>query len=267
MTRLTLKREPTGRLSAEALVPERLTGLSIGEIERLPLAAGNREECVGDWFRVGPSDPAAVEFEGPCGRLDRIGAEMTAGQIIVDGDAGAYLGLGMRGGEVRVSGSAGYGVATDMRGGTVRIGRNAGDAVGGSLPGAAGGMRGGTVVVTGNGGTQVGQRLRRGLIAVLGDVGTMCGAGMIAGTVVVGGVLAANPGVAMRRGTIIGFGGAAQIGPTFADCGVHDLVVFRLLSRHLVAAGLEALATRFAPFRRWAGDAAIAGRGEILVPP
>lgn len=267
MIRLALKDEPPVRVSARGLIPEDLGSLSAAEIERLPLAVGNRRECVGDWFRVTAGDPARLAFEGACGRIDHIGAGMGAGTVTVEGDAGAYVGLGMRGGEVIVAGHAGHGVGTDLRGGTIRIRGNAGDAVGGSLPGAAAGMRGGTVVIGGNAGAQTGQRLKRGLIAVGGDVGPLCGAEMIAGTVVVGGIVGANPGVAMKRGTIIALGGAAMIGPTFADCGVHDLVILKLLARHLVGAGLAALAQRFAPFRRWAGDAAVAGKGEILVPP
>lgn len=268
MTRLALKDQPPMRLSVEALSPERFAGLSVGDIERLPLAVGNRRERVGDWFRVQASgDAASVTFEGACSRLDGIGAGMSAGCIEVHGDVGAYLGRGMRGGEVSVNGNAGYGVATDLRGGTIRIRGSAGDAVGGSLPGAAAGMRGGAVLIGGNAGKQTGQRLKRGLIAVTGDVGPICGAEMGAGTVVVGGAVGANPGVAMRRGTIIALGGAALIGPTFADCGVHDLVILKLLARHLVSLGLAALASRLAPFRRWAGDAAVAGKGEILAPP
>lgn len=267
MIRLTLKHELPVRVSAQGLLPERLAGLPPAEIERLPLAVGNRRECVGDWFRVAPGDSARLVFEGACGRIDHIGAGMSSGVVTVDGEAGAYVGLGMQGGELVVTGHAAHGVGTDLRGGTIRIRGNAGDAVGGSLPGAASGMRGGTVVIGGNAGAQAGQRLKRGLIAVGGDVGPLCGAEMIAGTVVVGRIVGANPGVAMKRGTIIALDGAAMIGPTFADCGVHDLVILKLLARHLVGAGLAALAQRFAPVRRWAGDAAVAGKGEILVPP
>lgn len=267
MTRLILKEDLPVRISAETLIPERLAGLSAAEIERLPLAVGNRRAAVGDWFRVEADDPARLVVEGPCGRVDHIGAGMSTGAITVEGDAGAYVGLGMRGGELLVTGHAGHGAGTDLRGGTIRIRGNAGDAVGGSLPGAAAGMRGGTVVIAGSSGAQTGQRLKRGLIAVGGDVGPLCGAEMIAGTVVVGRIVGANPGVAMKRGTIIALGGAAMIGPTFADCGVHDLVILKLLARHLVGTGLAALAQHFAPFRRWAGDAAVAGKGEILVPP
>ena len=267
MMRFEVKDELPVRVSAAGLIPERLSGLSVGDIERLPLSLGNRRERVGDWFRVQIGDPTRVVFEGRCGRLDHIGADMNSGTVTVEGDAGAYLGLGMRGGEIAVAGAAGYGAATDMRGGVIRIRGSAGDAVGGSVAGAAAGMRGGAVLIAGNAGAQVGQRLKRGLIVVSGDVGPLCGAEMIAGTVVTGGTVGANPGVAMRRGTIIALGRAAMIGPTFADCGVHDLVILKLLARHLVAAGAGSLASRFVPFRRWAGDAAVAGKGEILVPP
>jgi formylmethanofuran dehydrogenase subunit C len=266
MIRLTVKAEPPMRIKLGALLPERLAGLSIGEIERLPLAVGNRREAVGDWLRVAPGDGEALAIDGPCGRCDQIGAGMTAGAITVHGDAGAYLGLGMRGGGVTVLGSAGFGAATALRGGTIRIAGDVGDGLGGSLPGADSGMRAGTVLVAGNAGAQAGQRLRRGLIVIGGSAGEACGAGTIAGTIVVGGTVAAHPGTAMRRGSIIALGGAARISPSFVDCGVHDLLFLRLLGRHLASLGEWAIAQRLGPLRRWMGDAAFAGKGELLLP-
>ncbi len=267
MIRLTLKEEPPLRLSAEALLPERLAGRSAGEIERLPLAVGRTGGAVGDWFRVVAGDTAAIEIEGPCHRLDRIGAGMDAGSITVRGDTGAYLGLGMRGGSIAVEGSAGFGAAADLRGGTMRIAGNAGDGLGGALPGAAAGMRDGTVIVGGKAGAAAGARLRRGLIVIAGDVGAGCGAEMIAGTVIVGGAAGAYAGAAMRRGSVLALGGAERLGSGFVDCGVHDLVFLRLLARHVAALGLDALARRIGPLRRFAGDAAVSGRGELLVAP
>jgi formylmethanofuran dehydrogenase subunit C len=264
--RLTVKAEPPMRIKLGALLPERLAGLSIAEIERLPLAVGNRREAVGDWLRVAPGDSEALAIDGPCGRLDEIGAGMTKGAITVHGDAGAYLGLGMRGGWVTVAGSAGFGAATALRGGLIRVARDAGDGLGGSLPGADSGMRAGTVLVAGNAGAQAGQRLRRGLIVIGGNAGEACGAGTIAGTIVVGGTVAAHPGTAMRRGSIIALGGAARISPSFVDCGLHDLLFLRLLGRHLVSLGEWAIAQRLGPLRRWMGDAAFAGKGELLLP-
>lgn len=267
MIRLTLKEEPPLRLSAEALLPERLAGRSVGDIEKLPLAVGRTRAAVGDWFRVAAGDGEAMEIEGPCRRLDRIGAGMARGSITVRGDAGAYLGLGMRGGSITLEGSAGFGAATDLRGGTLRIAGDAGDGLGGALPGAAAGMREGTVIVGGNCGDAAGAMLHRGLIVVGGSVGAGCGAEMIAGTIVVGGGLGAFAGAAMQRGSLLALGGGAPLGSGFVDCGVHDLVFLRLLARHLATLGLDALARRIGPLRRFAGDGAVAGRGELLVAP
>jgi hypothetical protein len=52
--------------------------------------------------------------------------------------------------------------------------------------------------------------------------------------------------------------------PTFADDGAHELLWLRLLERHLATLGLaDALPSRRA--RRFAGDLADLGKGELLV--
>ncbi|HYB09128.1 MAG TPA: formylmethanofuran dehydrogenase subunit C [Alphaproteobacteria bacterium] len=266
MIRLTIKAELPVRVGVETLIPERLANLSLAEIERLPLHVGNRRERLGDWFRVESSTGDALVIAGAARRLDRIGAGMTQGKIIVDGDAGAYLGLGLAGGEIRVMGSVAFGAGTDMRDGKIHIASDAGDGVGGALPGATGGMRGGVVIVSGRAGARCGYRLRRGLVAVSGDTAEACGARMVAGTIVVGGSMGSSAGAAMRRGSIVGLGGFAHIGPTFGDCGAHELVVVRLLAQWLGELGLAALAGRLGPMRRFLGDHANGGRGELLTP-
>ncbi|HKW52897.1 MAG TPA: formylmethanofuran dehydrogenase subunit C, partial [Stellaceae bacterium] len=105
----------------------------------------------------------------------------------------------------------------------------------------------------------------RGLIVVGGDAGTCCGAEMIAGTIVVAGRTGAFAGAAMRRGSIVALGGVPRIGATFADGGVHDLIFLRLLARHLATLGLDGMAARLGRLRRWTGDAAVGGAGELLV--
>jgi formylmethanofuran dehydrogenase subunit C len=266
MIRLTLKAEPPLRITADALLPERLASLSTSEIERLPLMLGNRRMPLAEWFRVEGSADDTVEIIGPCRRIDRIGAGMTRGSITIKGDVGAYLGLGMRGGSVAVAGSAGFGAATAFSGGLLRISGDAGDGLAGALPGAVAGMTGGTVLLGGSAGAFVGQRLRRGLVVIRGGAGACCASEAIAGTVVIGGRLGADVGIAMRRGSILALGGTVRIGPTFLDCGAHDLVWLRLLRRHLETLGEAWLAQRIHALRRFAGDGAVAGRGELLVP-
>jgi formylmethanofuran dehydrogenase subunit C len=259
--------DPPLPLAADALVPERLAGRSVAEIEHLALAVGKTRAAIGDWFRVAATEDDAIEIDGPSGRLDRIGAGMSVGSIAIHGDAGAYLGIGMSGGSIAVAGSAGFGAATDLRGGTLRVAGNVGDGLGGPLPGASGGMRDGVVIVAGQAGEAAGAALRRGLVVIGGDVGDGCGAEMIAGTIMVGGAVGAHAGAAMRHGSIVALGGAMGIGVGFVDCGIHDLVWLRVLSRHLAALGASELARRLGPLRRFAGDAAVAGNGELLIAP
>jgi formylmethanofuran dehydrogenase subunit C len=270
MISLTLKSRPPGRLSLAGLTPDRLRALGEAEIAKLPVTHGNRRSVLGDWFdvRVTGAAEEQMTITGPGGdRLDDVGGGMASGELTVEGDLGARAGLAMAGGRLTVSGSTGYAAATAMRDGEIWIGGDAGEGLGGALPGDRVGMRGGTVIVAGAAQSGVGDRMRRGLIVVAGSAGLFCGTRLAAGTIVVGGGIGDNPGVAMHHGSIVALGGAMRLSPSFADCGVHELVVHRLLARHLAQLGLTALASRIGPLRRFLGDRAEAGRGEILVPP
>ena len=268
MTRLALRQPPPFRLSLLGLIPERLAGLSDAEIARLPLQQGNRRGVVGDCFTVsGDGAGERLVIAGGGERLDDVGAFMSRGEILVEGDVGARAGLAMSGGRLIVQGAAGAGAATAMSGGELRIGGDAGEGLGGALPGERSGMSGGLVAVAGSAASGAGDRLRRGLIAIAGAVGPGCGTRMHAGTIVVGGRLDALAGAAMRRGSILGLGGCAELLPGFAESGIHDLVFQRLLARLLERSGLAELAQRLRPLRRWQGDLAIDGKGEILTAP
>jgi formylmethanofuran dehydrogenase subunit C len=269
MISLALKQLPPTRLSVELLIPERLEGLGEAEIARLPLTAGNRSGTVADWFRIGIAarDDTRLVLSGAADRLDRIGAGMTRGELVVEGDAGAYAGLGMSGGRLIVKGSAGHGAATAMAGGELRIYGDAGDQLGGTLPGERTGMQDGTVVVGGAAGASLGDRMRRGLIVVADAAGPFCGARMVAGTIVVGGRIGPHPGVAMRRGSIVALGGMPRLAASFAESGIHELVIMRVIGRAIAALGFPDLAARLVVLRRWSGDLAARGKGEILAPP
>lgn len=266
---LTLRSRPPQRVDCSPLVPERLAGLSVAEVERTEVLCGTRRVAVGDLFSVAAaSGEDLVIASGDGGdRLDRIGHAMASGRIVVEGEAGAQLGLGLAGGEVAVSGGAGLGAATGMRRGLVTIGGDAGDALGGALPGAMTGMSGGTAVVRGSAGARAGDRMRRGAIVVEGDLGDYPCSRMIAGTLVaLGASIGLSPGFGMRRGTLLLASRPAAVLPTFADAGAHDLLVLRLLvgalaDRSPALAALGAL-TRA---RRLVGDLAAGGQGEILL--
>ena len=263
---LRLRAAPALRLDLSPLTPERLAGQTADAIARLPLAYGRLRLPAGEWFDVRGSVGAQILIEGDGARLDRIGAGMKDGLIRVEGNAGAYLGLGMRGGRIEVSGSVDAYAASGLAGGLVRIEGDAGDFVGAALPGEHRGMRGGVVIVGGRLGDRAGDHMRRGLILAEGTCGDYCGARMQGGTIATLGACGARPGFAMRRGTVLFAGPGPSPGPTFNDAGELPLGFLGLLAR-----SWKDLPSRFASLsrpstrvRRWVGDLAFGGEGELL---
>jgi formylmethanofuran dehydrogenase subunit C len=261
---LTLREQPDQRLDLSLLVPHRLAGQTATEINRLELQTTRRRVNVGDIFRVALGDPQNIRIENSCNRLDLIGHGMADGKILVEGDVGNQVGRLMTGGRLTIKGSAGSWTASGMKGGQIEIMDTAGDWLGGPLAGEMAGMRGGVVVVRGNAGDRAGDRMRRGTIIVEGNAGHHAGSRMLAGTVIVCRAAGSLPGYLMRRGTIVLAHGCDELSPTFLDCGVHDLVAFRLLAAFIRNYSAEAAAVFLNPLRRFAGDMAALGKGEIF---
>jgi len=264
---LALRRAPAGRVDLSPLLPERLAGRALAEIAAIELPSGRRPITVGALFDIAAGDSDDLVIRGGSDRLDGVGREMTRGRILVEGDVGDHAGLAMSGGELRIAGNAGFAAATMMRGGLLAVGGNAGDFLGGTLPGDMRGMRGGLVVVRGRAGDRVGDRMRRGIILVEGDIGAHAGSRLLAGTVIGLAGSGAYPGLGMKRGTLLLAEPPQRLLPSFADCGRHELGFLGLLFTHLRphSPRLTALAPRLGAPRRWAGDQAAGGKGEILV--
>jgi len=262
---LTLRGRPDQRLDLAPLVPHRLASMTAAEIERIELQTTRRRVLVADVFRLRIGDAAQIRIEASCDRLDRIGHEMTTGEIVVEGDVGARAGRLMTDGRLTIHGGAGPWAASGMKGGTIEIFGDAADRLGGPGPGEIAGMRGGVVIVRGRVGERAGDRMRRGTIVVEGDAGAYAGSRMIAGTLVVVGRNGPLPGYLMKRGTIVLGAGCEELSPTFIDCGVHALVAMRLLAGFVAPLSRRAGASLRAPLRRYAGDMAVLGKGEIFV--
>ena len=130
--------------------------------------------------------------------------------------------------------------------------------------GESAGMRGGFVIVRGSAGARAGDKLRRGTIVIEGDAGEYAGSRMIAGTLIVCGTAGALPGYLVRRGTLV-LSRPAALPPTFIDCGVHELVALRLLSAFLEPSSARAASLLRKDLRRFAGDMAVLGKGEIFM--
>jgi formylmethanofuran dehydrogenase subunit C len=264
---LTLRHKPDQRLDLSPLVPNLLAGRTANEIERTALNTTRHRLEVGDVFRLRKGDPQHVRIEGACDRFDLVGHAMTEGEIIVDGDVGITAGRLMRGGRLIINGGAGPWAASGMTAGYLEITGTAGARLGGPLAGETAGMRGGVVMVGGDAGERTGDRMRRGTIIVAGKAGGYAGSRMLAGTLVVQGRAGPLPGYLMRRGTIV-LGDAETVrSPTFIDCGIHDLIAMRLLAG-FIGSYNKRVAPGFAgPMRRFAGDMAVLGKGEIFCPP
>ncbi len=262
---LTLKATPERRVDLSPL--SSILHLTMAEIGALKLWSGKRRLRVDELFDIQPGETSRLTIKNACTRLDYIGRDANGMEITVEGDAGAYLGIGLKSGSIRVTGNTDIFAACEMRGGLIQIDGDAGDFLGAALPGNKRGMRGGIVLVRGNSGDRCGDEMRRGIILVEGNVGNYCASRMIAGTIAVMGTTGDYPGYALRRGTLLLWQQPRHIPPTFGDCGTHTLSYLPLWF-----AALRSLKSRFADpkntfnrVHRYGGDLGSVGRGEILV--
>ena len=258
-----LRTEPDQRLDLSPLTPAGLAGLSPKDIQAIAIGTTREKVTVGDLFKLKGTDAAKLRFVRTDARCDKISEGLIQGEIVVDGDAGAYLGSKMRAGRITVNGSAGVLAGASMRGGMIDIARDAGERAGGVAVGEAHGMRGGRLSIGGKAGSLLGERMRRGLIIGRGGAGDYVAGRMIAGTILLRGRVGRFAGYGLRRGTLIFDKEPKELLPTFGDCGVLDFNWLRVLDRQLKATdGRFKLSFRA---RRLMGDMAVLGKGEMLI--
>lgn len=268
---LTLTLRDSGPIPIEVfdVGVESLRGKTLSEIEQVSILTGNRTEPLAERFTVSGSlaDDDTLIWSGDLRRVKGIAAGQRQGRVIVTGAAGMHLAAGLRGGSVVVEGDVGDWAGAEMRGGRLTIRGSAGRCLGGAYRGGLRGMTGGEILVHGDCGDEAGQLLRRGTIAVQGNAGAGVGFGMLAGTIVVGGQCGPLAVAGMKRGTLLCRQSERPLLPAFRDAGVCELVIVRLLIRHLSALGLQLLDDwQGCPLRRFSGDFTAGGRGEILWP-
>ena len=261
-----LKSQPMQRVDLSPLTPANLNGKSLAEIAQITLHCAKQLIPVSDLFDISGDDPQNIVINNSFAKLDFIGKELDGGTITVNGDAGAYLGMGMKSGNITLNGNAGLYAACEMKKGTLEINGNVGDFLGGALPGNKMGMKGGTILVKGNVGDRTGDHMRRGLILIEGDAGDYCGSRMTAGTIAVMGKTGRYLGYAMRRGTLL-LWNQPQLPASFNDCGAHTLGFLPLLFKSFKAINSKFAdaSAAFNRVQRYAGDMSEKGRGEVLV--
>ena len=234
---LTLHTAPEVPLEAEALVPERLEGKTAAQVAAVGVLYGNQQAALGDFFRVEGQPDGELRVVGDVARVKMIGAGMTRGRIVVEGNVGMHLGAAMSGGEILVAGHAGDWVGAEMSGGSIVVKGDAGHLIGSAPRGARVGMRGGEIIVHGSVGNELGNGMRRGFLAVGGDSGDFTGVNMLAGTVVVLGRLGWRTGAGMKRGSIVSCR-PAELLPTFSYACTYRPVLLRLVFGRLRECGL-----------------------------
>ena len=267
---LRLRQPPALRVDLRGITPAGLAGLSIEQVERLPVAHGNATLALAEFFDVSPHEEGILHFEGHLDRFDRIGWQMDGGHVRVEGHAGHYAGGCMRAGTLHIEGRAGLLAACEMAGGTLTVEGDVGDFAASTLPGSMDGMRGGTFVVRGNAGERFGDRMRRGTAVVHGDAGAFIGSRMVAGTIAVGGRVGAHAGYGMRRGSVVFARPAAAVPagletmPTFVANRTATPVFWALLARDLARHGGVFGDLPQRRIQRHLGDLSADGKGELI---
>jgi len=244
-------------VEAECITPDNFAGKSIKEINMLKAWEGNKKRFLGELFEIKgetntKAEKVSIQIFGDISRFRRIGAGMSAGEIIVDGSVGMHLGEGMMGGSITVNGDAGSWTGSMMRGGTIEIKGNVGDYVGAPYRGSTTGMGGGTILVHGNAGNEVGCFMRKGLIKIYGNIGQFAGIHMKNGTIFVQGNSEGRAGAEMLGGKIVICGFIPSILPSFT---IDDI-------RPSVKVNGEKVAGSFYMF---IGDLADGGNGKLFV--
>ncbi|MGD8506584.1 MAG: formylmethanofuran dehydrogenase subunit C [Candidatus Bathyarchaeota archaeon] len=245
-------------VEAECITPDTFAGKSVEEIGKFKVWEGNRERSLSELFSVkGESgakpEEVSIQIRGDVHKVRRIGAQMSAGEIVVHGDVGFHLGEEMAGGRILVDGNADSWMGLMMKGGVIEVKGDAGDYVGAAYKGGSTkGMSGGTIEIHGNAGNELGYFMRKGIIKVHGDVGQFTGVHMRNGIIVVYGNSEGRDGAEMIRGKIVVCGSVPSVLPTFTVETVKAKVKIN-------GEKLEG------PFYLFTGDIAEEGTGKLYI--
>jgi formylmethanofuran dehydrogenase subunit C len=265
MITLRLKQQPAVPLEAESISPDVLAPLAHDELRARPVFLGKHTYRLDDFFEIEGAGGDELEIHGDLRQVKWIGRGMSRGRIAVHGNVGMHLGSAMSGGTIEVHGDAADWVGGEMTGGLIRIHGNAGGQVGAAYRGSMSGMSGGMILIDGSAGMEVGMRMKRGMIAIGGMARDFAGLQMKGGTIVLLSGAELRTGAWMLRGTIISTKPVALL-PTFAYACEQVPAFLSLYARRLAELKFplpEGMGNGV--YRRYSGDAAVPGKGEILI--
>ena len=90
VTLLQMHTLPEVPLEAEVINPASFASLSQSGVERLNVMHGNVKAKLGDFFKVIGKGGSEIHIEGDASNVKLIGAGMSEGKIIIDGDVGIH---------------------------------------------------------------------------------------------------------------------------------------------------------------------------------
>lgn len=243
----SLKAPLDQRADCRELLAGSWSSLSTRELAQRPIyLQRDGEVVVGDVFELKGEPNGSIRFVGNLELADRLAAGLIEGQVVVEGNVGNEAGLALAGGTLDILGDSG------PRTGAAPLGYKRG-------------MTGGELIVRGSAGDEAGSGMRRGLIVIVGRAGTQAGLGMIAGSVVVFGTAGSDSGLWSKRGTVVALGSITPP-PTYSYACTYQPPHLRLLLSRLKATYALPVRPRHLTgfYRRYSGDMAELGKGEIL---
>ena len=264
--KLKLHTKPDVPLEAESITPAVIKKLKKKEIEKIKVFHGNREENIAEFFKVTENKLDILEVEGDMHNIKYLGANMSDGEMQIEGNVGPHLGSAMTGGFIKVNGNTGDWIAPEMSGGRIHISGNSGHCIASAYRGASKGVTGGEIVIEGNVKNELGHAMAGATMVVGGNCGDFTGVNMVSGTILTFGEMGIRTGAGMKRGSIICMDDL-EILPTFSyDC-LYNPTYLKLFFKYIKENTKINIEEKIinGSFHRWSGDAIEMNRGELLV--
>ena len=224
---LTPKKFSSIALEFDELIPDKVYDWNKEDFEKYEVPIGNSRFPLTDYFDIeiegsaeGPEEVKMI-LDGDMGRVKYIGCKMSAGDILVNGDADLQVGAEMTGGSITVNGNAESYAGREMKGGSLEIMGNVREYCGTSYIGEWRGMSGGIIKVHGNAGKQLADCMSGGEIYVDGGCDILAGIHMTKGYIEIGGDVTRWPAGQMKNGTVVVKGKLGRLLEGFEVEGVY----------------------------------------------
>ena len=263
-----LKTVPEFELDISPITADKIASYStLDQIKKIKLHHSGRGIPISTFFHVSGKKSDHIKIKNSHPKLIRAGQNMHWGKLEIDGTIGMYAGLNLHGGHIIIHGNANDCIGNNMTGGRIDILGDADSYIGCGLPGTGAGMTNGLIRIMGNAGDKIGDRMRRGTIIVQGNAGRHCASRMKAGTIIVFGEIKEQPAIGMVRGTLVLAKPPNRLPTTFLGGELCENYFLRLLLNQLAKLDkkMSYLKKHSTFARRYIGDLAYDGRGEIIV--